>query len=217
MVTTVTLAGGGQAILEDDPRFGGEGKALLRMETGRQVLIPRSALLQEGGRYRLPFTAEELAGGAFGTDVGEQTQVMSQPLTDSDDGTVTVPLMEETLNITKREVVTGGVRLIKKVTEREETVDLPLLRADVQVERVPIGRIVAEAPASRQEGDTLIVPIMEEVLVVEKRLMLKEEVRITRTQTEVHQPQAVTLRTEEAVIEGITPDAPAAPESRTNP
>ena len=38
--------------------------------------------------------------------------------------------------------------------------------------------------------------------------MLKEEVRITRTQTEVHQPQAVTLRTEEAVIEGIAPDAP---------
>ena len=81
--------------------------------------------------------------------------------------------------------MTGGVRLVKKVTEHEETVDLPLLRADVQVERVPINRVVLEAPPSRQEGDTLIVPILEEVLVTEKRLMLKEEVRITRTQTEV--------------------------------
>ena len=104
--------------------------------------------------------------------------------------------------------MTGGVRLTKRVTEREETVDEPLLRADVQVERVPINRVVTEAPQARQEGDTLVVPILEEVLVVEKRLMLKEEVRITRTQTEVHQPQAVTLRMEEAVIEGITPDAP---------
>lgn len=64
----------------------------------------------------------------FGTDVGEQTQVMSRPLTESADGTVVVPLTEETLNITKREVVTGGVRLVKKVTEYKETVDLPLRR-----------------------------------------------------------------------------------------
>lgn len=207
MVTMVTLAGGGQAILEDDPRFGEPGKALLRLETGRQVLVPESALLQEGGGYRLPFTAEELAGGAFGTDVGEQTQLLSRPLMDSDAGTVTVPLMEETLRVTKREVVTGGVRMTKRVTEHEETVDEPLLRADVRVERVPVNRMVTEAPSPRQEGDTLIVPILEEILVIEKRLMLKEEVRITRTQTEVHQPQVVTLRTEEAVIEGITPDA----------
>ena len=116
--------------------------------------------------------------------------------------------MEETLRVTKREVVTGGVRLTKRVTEREETVDEPLLRADVQVERVPINRVVTEAPSDASGGDTLVVPILEEVLVVEKRLMLKEEVRITRTQTEVHQPQVVTLRTEEAVLEEITPEAP---------
>ncbi len=208
MVTLVTLAGGGQAVLEEDARFGEAGKALLRLETGRQVLVPESALLQEGGGYRLPFTAEELAGGAFGTDVGEKTQILSRPLMEADDGSVTVPVMEEMLRVTKREVVTGGVRLVKRVTEREETVDEALLRSDVQVERVPINRMVTEAPPSRQEGDTLIVPILEEVLVVEKRLMLKEEVRITRTQTEFHQPQVVTLRTEEAVIEGITPDMP---------
>lgn len=192
MVTTVTLAGGGQAILEDDPRFGEPGKALLRLETGRQILVPEGVLRREGGRYRLPFAVEELAGGAFGTDVGEQTQVLSRPLTESGEGSVTIPLMEET----------------RRVMEREETIDEPLLRESVEVERVPINRIVAEAPPSRQEGDTLIIPVLEEVLVVEKRLMLKEEVRITRTQTEVHQPQAVTLRTEEAVIEGIAPDAP---------
>ena len=210
MATMVTLAGGGQATLENDPRFSEPGKALLRLDTGRQVLVPESALLQEGSGYRLPFTAAELMGGAFGKDVGEQTQILSRPLLDAKDDSVTIPIMEETLNITKREVVTGGVRLVKRVTEREETANVPLLRTEVQVERVSINQVVAEVPQPRQEGDTLIVPILEEVLVVEKRLMLKEEVRITRTQTEVRQPQVVTLRTEEAVIEGITPDAPLA-------
>ena len=208
MVTTVTLADGGQAILEDAPRYEEEGKVLLRLETGSHVLIPQSALLQEGGGYRLPFTAAELTGGAFGTDVGGLTPEIIRSLGDSGDGSVTIPLMEETLNVTKREVVTGGVRLVKRVTEREETVDEPLLRESVQVERIPINRLVTEAPTSRQEGDTLIVPVLEEVLVVEKRLMLMEEIRITRTQTEVREPQTVTLRSEEAVIEGITPDAP---------
>lgn len=210
MVTTVTLADGGQAILEEAPRYEEDGKVLLRLETGGHLLIPQSALLSEGGGWRLPFTAAELAGGAFGTDVGGLTPPAAQPLGESGDGSVTVPLMEETLRVTKQEVVTGGVRLVKRVTEREETVDEPLLRESVHVERVPVNRLVAEAPASRQEGDTLVVPILEEVLVVEKRLMLTEEVRITRTRTEVHQPQTVTLRSEEAVIEGITPDAPLA-------
>ncbi len=208
MAITVTLADGGQAILENDPRFGEPGKALLRLATGRQVLVPESALLQEGGGYRLPFTAEDLAGGRFGTDVGEQTQIISRPLMDSGEEAVTIPILEETLRVSKREVVTGGVRLTKRVTEREETVDEALLRAGVRVERIPVNRVVTEAPPSRQEGDTLVMPILEEVLVVEKRLMLTEEVRITRTQTEVHQPQVVTLRTEEAVIEEILPDAP---------
>ena len=62
MVTTVTLAGGGQAILEDDPRFGEPGKTPLQLEAGRQIPVPESALRQEGGRYRLPFAVEELMG-----------------------------------------------------------------------------------------------------------------------------------------------------------
>ena len=208
MVTAVTLAGGGQATLENDPRFSEPGKALLRLDSGRQVLVPAGALLQEGSGHQLPFTAAEMVGRAFGKDVGEQTQVLSRPLLDSEDDSVTIPLVEETLNVTKREIVMGGVRLVKRVTEREENVDGPLLRAEVQVERVPINRVVAEAPQPRQEGGTLIAPILEEALVIEKRLLLKEEVRITRTQAEVHQPQVVTLRTEEAVIEGVNPDVP---------
>ena len=124
-----------------------------------------------------------------------------------EDGTVVIPIVEEMLTVDKRAVVTGGVRLVKRVTEREEVIDEALLREAVTVERVPINQIVAEAPASRQEGDTLIVPVLEEVLVTEKRLLLKEEIRITRTQTTVHEPQTITLRAEHAALEEILPDA----------
>ena len=120
--------------------------------------------------------------------------------------TVVIPIVEEMLTLDKREVITGGVRLTKRVTEREEVVDEALLRESVTVERVSINQIVAVAPPSRQEGDTLIVPVLEEVLVTEKRLLLKEEVRITRTQKTVHDPQTVTVRSEEAVLEDILPE-----------
>ena len=123
-----------------------------------------------------------------------------------EDDTVVIPIVEEKLTVDKRTVTTGGVRVVKRVTEREEVVDEALLRESVTVERVPINQIVAEAPPSRQEGDTLIVPVLEEVLVTEKRLLLKEEIRITRAQTTVHEPQTVTLRSEEAILEEIRPE-----------
>jgi uncharacterized protein (TIGR02271 family) len=79
------------------------------------------------------------------------------------------------------------------------------MRDQVEVERVPIGRVVdAQAlPRARQEGDILIIPILEEMLVVEKRIVLKEEVRITKRRTEEVEQVQVVLREEEVQIEQI--------------
>ena len=93
------------------------------------------------------------------------------------------------------------MRVVKRVVERQETVDQPLLREEVTVEHVPINQVVEQAAPVRYEGDTTIIPLYEEVLVFEKRLMLVEEVRVTRRQTERRDPQTVTLRREEVVIE----------------
>lgn len=128
---------------------------------------------------------------------------------------IVVPIIEETLVVAKQEVVTGGVRVTKTVTSREEVLEEGLLREEVHVERIAINEMVAEAPQARQEGDTLIVPILEEVLVVEKRLLLKEEVRITRTRTEVREPQTVTVRREEAVVTEIAPEGQTEQQTQT--
>jgi len=118
---------------------------------------------------------------------------------------VVLPVIEEELELRKRTVETGGLRVHKTVHEREEMVDEPLLREELQIERVPINRPVNAPPEVRHEGDVTIIPVLEEVLVVEKRLVLKEELHVKRSRRLDSSPQRVTLRSEEATIERIEP------------
>jgi uncharacterized protein (TIGR02271 family) len=97
----------------------------------------------------------------------------------------------------------GRVRITKTVQEREEVVDIPLIEEEVEVNHVPINQLVDRTEAIRHEGDTMIVPVYEEVLVVRKRLMLKEELHITRRRREVNRPQTVTVRREEVEVERL--------------
>ena len=87
--------------------------------------------------------------------------------------------------------------------ERETIVDEPFFRDEVEVERVLIDRVVDAPVPVRYEDDTMIVPIMEEVLVIEKRLVLKEELYIRKRRVETHRPQQVRLRSEEARVERL--------------
>lgn len=114
-----------------------------------------------------------------------------------------IPVVEENVQLERRWVDTGrGVRVEKKVTEREEPLDELLTREELSVERVAIDRLVEGAPPTQHlEGDTLVVPVLEEVLVVERKLKLKEEVRITRRRHLVHAPQRVKLKSEEVSVE----------------
>ena len=118
-----------------------------------------------------------------------------------------VPVIEEALTVQKRMVDQGGYRISKVVTHRQETVDEALLSRTVLVEQLPIGRLLPsmEIPATRQEGNTLIIPVVEEVLVTEKRLMLKEELHITQTDAMFRNPVEVTLRSETVLVEPLAP------------
>ena len=129
-------------------------------------------------------------------------------------GSETIPLVREFVHISKRTVETGRVVVQKTTVERDETVEAMLLREDLQVERVPVGRVVTEAPASRREGDLLIVPILEEVLVVEKRLMLKEELHIRTVRSEQAVSETVRLREEQVTVDQTGADAPHTGEAR---
>ena len=117
---------------------------------------------------------------------------------------IRVPVHEEEVLVEKRVVDTGrGVRIHKIVAEHPCRIDESLSHDEVQVSHVPIDRIVAldQAPGTRYEGDTLVVPILEEVLVVERRLRIKEELRITRTRREARHAETVMLKQEQVSVE----------------
>jgi uncharacterized protein (TIGR02271 family) len=114
--------------------------------------------------------------------------------------------VEERARFGKRKVVTGQVRVTRVVQEHEEAFDEELLREDVKVTRVPVDRWVEAPVGIRRQGGTLIVPVMEEVLVVEKRLKVKEELHITKHLHKERSREQVTLRTEDARVQRVRPE-----------
>ncbi|MEW6760005.1 MAG: DUF2382 domain-containing protein [Pseudomonadota bacterium] len=123
-----------------------------------------------------------------------------------------IPIVEEQLALETRVVETGrGVRIHKTVSEQPVTIDERLVREAVEVRRVPVDRLVegSGTPAPRYEGDTLIVPVLEEVLVVERRLRVKEELHITRNRIEERYHDTVPLKAERVEVERF--DEGAAP------
>lgn len=112
-----------------------------------------------------------------------------------------IPLVEERLEVGKRQVESGRVKVRVAVDTREETVPAELRHDEVEIRRVPRNVAVTELPAVRLEGDTTVIPVVEEQLVVEKRLVLVEEIHVLRrTRTKVEEIPVV-LRSERAEIE----------------
>ena len=118
-------------------------------------------------------------------------------------GEIVVPLIAEEIKIGKRTVETGGVRVHKTVREDVQRINEPIVREHLDVERVEINQFVETAPAIRYEGDVMIVPVLEEVVVTQKRLLLREEIRLTKRREEIADSQEVTLRREEISLEKI--------------
>lgn len=122
------------------------------------------------------------------------------------DDTVSIALIEETAQIEKHKSITGRVAIQTFVDEFEEVIRTTLEETHVKVVRVPVNRAVDKAPPIRTEGDVTIIPVLEEVLFIEKRLMLKEELHITRRTGLDNVEVPVTLRKQRATIERLDPN-----------
>jgi uncharacterized protein (TIGR02271 family) len=120
----------------------------------------------------------------------------------ADTGAVTLPVYQEQLRVDAQPVDTGrGVRVHKRVDTQAQQIDQTLWRDELDVRHVPVDRIVSAPPAARYEGDTLIVPVLEEVLVIEKRYRIKEELHIVRTRHASRHQETVPLRSEQVTVE----------------
>jgi uncharacterized protein (TIGR02271 family) len=112
-----------------------------------------------------------------------------------------IPLVEETVRVEKEEVVTGRVRVRTVTEETDHIVGQDLDTENVEISRIPVNREVAEAPAIRQDGDVTIISLVEEIIVVTKKLVVTEEVRIRRIRSSEHVETTINLRKQSAVVE----------------
>lgn len=192
--TVVYDADGQQARLTAIEENNGTNCAILQQDHGETLRLPQDMLeARSDGSYSVPLTFSAI-------DQAAQDQNQQH----------IIPVIQEELQVSKRTVDTGrGIRVQQHVVERTEVVDEPLHEDVLEVTRVPIGSAVDRdnMPQPRQEGETFIVPVLEEILVVERQLRLKEEVHITRHKREVHAPQTVVLKSQEISIEHFDENA----------
>ena len=135
------------------------------------------------------------------------------------DDRLSVLLHQEELSVSRRKRETATIRVETVTHSFDHLVDEELVHERVEVERVPVGRYVETAPPVREEGDLTILSIVEEV--VERRLLLREEVHIRRVRTTERFVETVTLRKQDAVVTRTATDTPAGPapstQTATNP
>lgn len=129
--------------------------------------------------------------------------------TDSKDTVIEV--VEERVHVEKRLVETGRARVHVTVEEHDEPIEALLMRQDLVIERVPVGTRIDAVPAVRRDGDTVVIPVVEEIVFVEKRLVLKEELHIRIDVTRQVETQTVRLRREHAEVEHDGPSVQAPP------
>jgi uncharacterized protein (TIGR02271 family) len=120
-----------------------------------------------------------------------------------------IPVIEESARIEKEVVETGRVVIRKTVHHETQTVDVPTQEEQVQVERVPVNRVVDTPPEVRHEGDTMIIPVLREEVVVTTRLVLVEELHVRKRTLTLNNPQEVDLRREHVSYERIETPPPA--------
>lgn len=117
------------------------------------------------------------------------------------ENTSSLNVLEEQANIDKKVVESGKVFIHKKVHETDEEISVPISHEAVTIKKVPVNKYVDVAPSVRNEGNTTIIPVIKEVLVVEKKLLLVEEVHVIKDIIEENEQHTIPLRKEEIEVE----------------
>lgn len=172
--------------------------ALIELEGGIQVVIPMKKLApRKPTGFKFTGTFEKW----HKTNLPSKLHHIDANGEITHGDTISIPVIEEELEVKKRKVETGSVRINKTISEREEIVDQTLSIESVKVERIAINRIVEEAENSRYENNTWVIPVYEEVAVVEKRLFLREEIRITKEMSVEQHQERIPLRSEKVTVD----------------
>ncbi len=182
---------GRRGVLLDPWPASNEKPVRVALENGEVVNVPGSALRGHSpGVYELAASPSQ-----FGAP--------PSPAAHKESESAVIPVLAEEVHVERRPVPTGAVRVHRRVEAQEQTIDVPLHREHVDVRRILIGREVDGPLPVRREGEVTVIPIVEEVLVVTKKYVLKEEVRVTRTVAEERHRERVTTFSQHSEIERV--------------
>lgn len=170
----------------------------LRLASGEVLELPTNVLrLYRSGRVH------EGRGGEvrLRREPVTQPQVPEAGVVSAPGGGQVVPVIKEELEVGKRMVESGRVRLRKETSAEEISVNVPVASTTYEVERVAKDEVLEAWPEVRREGDTTVYPVVEEDVVLTKRLVLREEIRVTERRSESTERKSVELRREDVVVE----------------
>lgn len=121
---------------------------------------------------------------------------------------LTVQAWEEVVDVQPRVVERGVVRIQKKIDEFLDEQTVRLRQNEVQVERVPVDEVISDYIEPYMDGDVYVVPVIEEEIVIQRRLRLKEELRVHRSVVERDETIQTPFRRERVVVTEYRHDAP---------
>ena len=153
------------------------------------------------GLQRASTTQESPTYGAYYAEQSTQTRGVTDPTDVSDEDEVRVQRTEEELRVGTRERKAGAIRVRKRVRTDRERIEVPTRHEEISVERVPVEGEASEAEIGEDE---VVVPVTEEEVVVHKRPVLKEEVRIRKEVVEEREVVEEDVRREEVEVEDET-------------
>jgi uncharacterized protein (TIGR02271 family) len=125
-----------------------------------------------------------------------------QGMLETNNNVIVVPVIEEHLVVTSQQIETGKVHIKKRVKEEHVSVNIPVIREGYDVQRIAGKKdLLLEHPPIRYEGENIIIPVVREVMVIEKRYEVLEEVHIIKTTSETPHQQEVTLKKETVEVQ----------------
>lgn len=113
-----------------------------------------------------------------------------------------IPLVEERVTVGVRAIEGRTVSVTTRPVTENVEVKQPLTSETIDIERIAMDRVVDSIPEARVEGDTTIIPVVEERVTVTVELVLKEEIHLHRSRTEDVYEQTVPITTTEVDITG---------------
>lgn len=148
--------------------------------------------------WRRPPGWQDRGGNVAGPSAMDAEERLEH-LTDQE-GNVHVPIIREELVPTRRPVVRGAVRIETRLTEHEETREIPVTEERVRIQRRRFGHDAGGGDIVLEDG-TFEIPFYGEDVDVQTRVRVIEEIVITREAVETVRRVRGTVRHEEAIVD----------------